>query len=165
MKCQICQREQAVWAWQPLGPSETPDDSYALIGSHARGFPVIKVGDTCKYAFQTGDFPVYFTYKGFRYLGQHHAVREVKPSLWDGGTSDLNGQGSATIIMKDTPGGSELVALVADSAFVASFIAVPDLIEACGQVVQAFPNDDTLTRSQSLAVARARVALKALGGA
>jgi hypothetical protein len=43
MKCQVCKQEQAEWAWQPFGPNETPD-SYTLIGSHYRGFPVIKVG-------------------------------------------------------------------------------------------------------------------------
>src|SRR6266498_1969215 len=127
MKCQMCQCEQAVWAWQPLGPSETPD-SYALIGSHARGFPIIKVCSSCKSAFQTGDFPVHFEYKGFRYSGQHHEVRQVKPSFWDGGTTSLNLSGSATMIMQDTPDGSELVALVTDPSFVASFVAAPDLI-------------------------------------
>jgi hypothetical protein len=161
VKCQMCKEEQAVWAWQPLGPSETPDN-YGLIGSHARGFPVIKVCSSCKSAFQTGDFPIHFEYKGFRYIGQHHEVRQVKPSFWDGGTTSLNLSGSATMIMQDTPGGSELVALVTNPSFVTSFVAVPDLIEVCEQIVQAFPDDDTLIRSQSLAVARARVALKAL---
>ncbi len=161
MKCQCCHKQEVRFAWQPLGPGEDAN-TFSLLGNHSRGFPVIKVCSSCKSAFQTGDFPVYFTYKGFRYVGRNHEVRQVKPSLWDGGTTDLNGQGSATMIMRDTPDGSELVALVADPAFVASFVVVPDLMDACEQITRVFADDNGLTRAQSLAVAKVRVTLKAI---
>lgn len=45
-KCQCCKQEYAVDAWQPFGPSETVD-CFTGIGSHYRGFPVIKVCDAC----------------------------------------------------------------------------------------------------------------------
>ena len=51
-KCERCKRMnketigEALWAWQPFGPDEQP--SYSLLGSHYRGFPVIKICDDCK---------------------------------------------------------------------------------------------------------------------
>src|SRR6266516_2410380 len=136
MKCQCCHEQEVSYAWQPFGPGKDANTAFTLPGNHYRGFPVIKVCFACKSAIETGDFPVHFTYKGFRYIARGNEVKEVKPSFWDGGTSDLNGLGSATMIMKDAPDGSELVAMVVDPTFVPSFVALPDLIEACEQIAQ-----------------------------
>lgn len=43
-KCQLCKAE-AIWAWQPFGPGDPPG-TLATLGSHYRGFPVVKV---CEY--------------------------------------------------------------------------------------------------------------------
>src|SRR5712692_8231990 len=136
MRCHACHEEGAQWAWQPFGPDETPE-SFQLVGSHYRGFPVIKVCSTCKSAFQTGDFVVRFTYKGHRFLAKDHTVQYEEVSLWNGGTSttaSLADQ-SATMIMQETIGESELVAMVFDSTLVNAFIAAPGLIKACEEVV------------------------------
>jgi hypothetical protein len=50
--CELCVREgraktnDAAWAWQPFGPDKQP--SYTLLGSHYRGFQVIKICDEHK---------------------------------------------------------------------------------------------------------------------
>jgi hypothetical protein len=160
MKCQCCREEEASWSWQPFGPGENANTTFVLPGNHYRGFPVIKVGVVCKSAVETGDFPVQFTYKKFHYVYQDGRVSEIKPHLWDGGTSDLNGQGSATMIMKDTPDGSKLVAMVVDPALVPSFVVVPDLIEAAQRIEQAFPSYDGLSQDQALCLANVRVVLQ-----
>ena len=41
--CKFCYRT-ACWAWQPFGPDESPF-SFAFLGSHYRGFEVIKICD------------------------------------------------------------------------------------------------------------------------
>ena len=65
MKCQCCKNEEAIWAWQPFGPNESPD-SFMALGDHYRGFPVIKVGEVCKDFFQAGK-PVNFTHRAHEY--------------------------------------------------------------------------------------------------
>src|SRR5438874_46670 len=75
-KCQCCHEQEASYAWQPFGPSEDNVATFTLLGNHYRGFPAIKVCYSCKSAFETGDFPVRFTYKNFHYIGQNHEVRE-----------------------------------------------------------------------------------------
>lgn len=159
MKCQCCREEQASLSWQPFGPGENAK-TFTLPGNHYRGFPVIKVGEQCKSAIEAGK-RILFSYKGFRYIYQDGKVQESKPSLWDGGTSVFNGE-SATMIMKDTPEGSELVAMVCDSEFIQPFIATPDLIEACELIIQAFPNyNNLLSGQQAMAIARIHNALHA----
>lgn len=142
MKCQICKDEQASWAWQPFGPDELPD-SFAFLGSHYRGFPVIKVGDSCKHAFQSGDFEVKFSYEGHLFVGKDHRIKEVHISLWksDRISTDQLNPGPATMIMKDAfEGGPELVALVFDTKtypapeLVNIFVAAPGLVETCDEL-------------------------------
>ena len=138
MKCQACKEQEASWAWQPWGPSETPD-SFMMLGSHYRGFPIVKVCASCKSAFQTGDFPVAFTYKGHKYIAEDHQIREKDISLWIGEqwmTSDLN-PFEATAIMRDTPDeGPELVALVESADLVQSFVIAPNLVEDCEKLLK-----------------------------
>jgi hypothetical protein len=126
----------AEWAWMPFGPAETPD-SFLVSGSQYRGFPVIKVCDTCKLAFHTGDFIVRFTYKGHRFIAKDHQVAYEEISLWNGGTSTMASLAdqSATMIMQDTIGEPELVAMVLDPKLVNTFIAAPGLVKACERVV------------------------------
>ena len=144
MKCHSCHEQEAQWAWQPFGPDETPE-SFQLLGSHYRGFPVIKVCSTCKSAFQTGDFVVRFTYKGHRFLAKDHTVQYEEVSLWNGGTTTMASLAdqSATMLMRDTIGEPELVAMVLDPTFVNTLIAAPGLIKACEE---ALALRDTLER-------------------
>lgn len=136
MKCHACHQEEAQWAWQPFGPDKTPE-SFQLLGSQYRGFPVVKACSPCKSAFQTGDFVVRFTYKGHRFVAKDRQVQYEEVSLWDGGTSTLASPAdqSATMIMRDTIGEPELVAMVLDPTFVNTFIAAPGLIKACEKVL------------------------------
>ena len=136
MKCHACHQGGAGWAWQPFGPDTTPD-SFQLLGSHYRGFPVIKVCSSCKSAFQTGDFVVRFTCKGHRFVARDHTVQYEEVSLWNGGTStsaSLAGP-SAALIMQDTIGEAELVAMVFNPALLNVFIAAPGLKKACEEAV------------------------------
>lgn len=71
-KCQLC-RAPAVWAWQPFGPDENPL-SFATLGSHYRGFAVVKICEGCKARLQSGKEKIEFTHKGERYI-------------WDGNTA------------------------------------------------------------------------------
>lgn len=57
-KCRTCNENEATWAWQPFGPNDTPD-SFALLGSHYRGYAVVKVCDDCKRLFQVGNALVF----------------------------------------------------------------------------------------------------------
>jgi hypothetical protein len=180
MKCQICKDEEARWAWQPFGPGETANE-YTLLGSHARGFPVIKVGDLCKSAFQTSDFLVEFEYKGHHYIGKDHEVKEVHVSLYEEGTispTDLN-PSKATVIMKDASiGGPDLIALVfkpelvpTEPDLVKAFLVAPQLIEACQELGNLkdkiaryldFPYVDKEDRNAILmALAKVSIAMKA----
>lgn len=142
MKCQACKEQEAEWAWQPFGPGETPNE-YSFLGSHARGFPIIKVCDSCKNAFQRGDFPVKFTYKGHSYVGEHHQVREVEANLWLGDTykpSELN-DAPCKVLNRDTPKGIDVAALVyEDNAdLIPLFLAAPQLAVACERLDRHIP--------------------------
>lgn len=165
MKCQCCKEQQAEWAWQPFGPSEDTKTAFVLPGNHYRGFPVIKVCYTCKSAFETGDFPVFFEYKGYKYVGKDHKVVEVNPTFYDGGTTVL-GNGSGTMIMKDGPDEDQLIAVVAETEWIAAFVAVPDLIEACKMIADAFSEtaEYRLTSAQDSAIVRACNALACARG-
>lgn len=65
-KCQVYPPLPAVYAWQPFGPAE---DIYTIteLGSHYRGFPVIKISEAAYAAIQ-GEQTVEFTYKGIKYI-------------------------------------------------------------------------------------------------
>lgn len=65
-KCQGCKQEGAEWAWQPFGPGEKA--TFCFLGSHYRGFPVIKVGDKCKESIEAGRYS--FEYRGEAYIVQ-----------------------------------------------------------------------------------------------
>lgn len=139
MKCQICKEQEVAYAWQPFGPNETPD-SYTLIGSHYRGFPVIKACSSCKMAFQSGDFPVKFEYQGHHFVGENHRIKEVNVSLWLGEshrTSELTDAIPVRAIMRDALHGIDIAALVFDdsSDLIASFLAAPQLVEACRELL------------------------------
>ncbi len=88
MKCQCCKNEEAIWAWQPLGPDDNPA-SYTLLGGHYRGFPVIKVGDACKTAFTSGD-EVSFLYKKTRYIGKDRKVEGKIYPNWEEAEAAMN---------------------------------------------------------------------------
>jgi hypothetical protein len=182
MKCQVCKDEEAIWAWQPFGPNETPD-SFAFLGNHYRGFPVIKVGDVCKNAFQTSDFLVEFEYKGHHYIGKDHQVREVEAVLWLGEshkTSELNDSIPVRAIMRDKPQGIDIAALVfEDSAdLILTFRAAPELLTACEELdklrdkisfylergVDAGRVDKDYYQQIMMALAKVRLALKAARG-
>jgi len=60
-KCRICHEELALWAWQPFGPGK-PREGFTLLGNHYRGFPVIKICESCKKSYQAGNAKV-FTFK------------------------------------------------------------------------------------------------------
>jgi hypothetical protein len=63
-KCAICHTNEAIHAWQPFGPDTGTARhglSFAALGSHYRGFPVIKVCQPCTLRIQDGE-RVEFTY-------------------------------------------------------------------------------------------------------
>lgn len=139
MKCQACHEQAAEWAWQPFGPNESPD-SFMALGSHYRGFPVVKVCDMCKSAFQTGDFIVHFSYKGHRFVAENQQVREcdislyVDPAHQDAG--DFTGH-PVRLLMRERHSGLDVAALVfEDNADILSaFVIAPRLLEASQKVL------------------------------
>ena len=68
-RCNICDSLTIeLYAWQPFGPNKdaTEGSAFALPGHHYRGFPVIKVCETCMESIleeRSGAF----TYKGVFY--------------------------------------------------------------------------------------------------
>jgi len=182
IKCQICKDEEASWAFQPFGPDEKP--TFTLLGSHYHGFQIIKVGSICKNAFQSGDFPIEFEYKGYHYVGENHEVREVHVRLWLGEshrTSELNADTPVRAIMRHTPQkGIDIAALVFEdnSDLISTFVAAPQLMEACEEVdrlrekiefhleaaqARGYVAEDTL-KAVLMALAKVRLALKAARG-
>lgn len=75
VKCQCCGQE-ADWAWQPCGPDESIA-SFTTLGSHYRGFLVVKVCDDCKGRVERGE-RVRFTYRGGEYQLNNGAIGHVK---------------------------------------------------------------------------------------
>lgn len=77
MKCQILGgSNQAMWAWQPFGIADSPRETFSLLGSHYRGFPVIKVSDEAKRRIQRGE-AVNFTYQNRLYRVQGDEIAEI----------------------------------------------------------------------------------------
>lgn len=64
-KCQVCQKQERSYTWQPFGPGEGPL-TFTLPGSHYRGFPTVAVCDDCKAEIETGN-AVVFNYRGTPY--------------------------------------------------------------------------------------------------
>jgi hypothetical protein len=78
MKCAICKQNESIWAWQPFGPGETSLE-FSMLGSHYRGFPVIKMCDGCKETAEsaTHEKPVSFAYKGRSYIWDGQIISKV----------------------------------------------------------------------------------------
>lgn len=81
MKCQVCKCDEAIWAWQPFGPDES-SKSFAVLGSHYRGFPAIKICDDCHKLIEA-ERPVEFTYRGQRYLAGDSGIVSVPDYVED----------------------------------------------------------------------------------
>lgn len=79
VKCQLCRKEEAIWAWQPFGP-DSDSRSFASLGSHYRGFPVIKICDTCKGRIAYGKQLIVFTYKNRTFSVINDAVEACNTS-------------------------------------------------------------------------------------
>jgi hypothetical protein len=148
----------------PFGPGEDAN-TFTLLGSQYRGFPVIKVCSLCKLWFQSRDFAVRFTYKEVNYIGINHTVKEARPDFWEGGTTDL-GNGTGTMIMRTVPGEQpqELVAVVADEQFLNLLIHAPALLDTLRIVRDAFSNEAHLFEDERRALSHVRLALRELEG-
>jgi len=59
--CQMCHEVEAVWAWQPFGPSDDLSEM-AFIGNHYRGFAVIKICNQCRLQIAGGSLSVPFRF-------------------------------------------------------------------------------------------------------
>lgn len=142
MKCQACKQEEAEWAWQPFGPGSDAN-VFALLGNHTRGFPIIKVGDSCKNGFQRDHFPVRFEYKGHKYITEQYQVREIGASLWLGEEcvpSELN-DAPAIYINRDTAAkGIDVAAIVyMDNAdLIPAILSSPQLAEVCEELLELY---------------------------
>ena len=74
-KCAVCNVNEAEFAWQPLGPGENAD-VFTTLGSHYRGFPVVKICDKCRTDVKRGQ-TVTFTLTGRKYSGNVKGVRDA----------------------------------------------------------------------------------------
>ena len=81
-KCEACKINEATWAWQPFGPGEQAY-VFTTLGSHYRGFPVIKVCADCQKDAAEG-LPIEFDYKDTHYIGNTEAVHAVPKYVMDG---------------------------------------------------------------------------------
>lgn len=112
MKCQCCKNEEAVFAWQPFGPDTTPA-RYTALGSHYRGFPVIKVCTCCKDTFTSGD-EVSFVYKQTRYVGKDHKVEEKIYTNWKEAEEAMNRGETVRVEVEPFPIDPHLLQLAQD---------------------------------------------------
>lgn len=77
-RCKLCSQNGnvATYAWQPFGPGEQPW-TFTFLGSHYRGFTVIKVCDSCRGAIEgargTGR-PYCFIHRDATGLSQWYAI-------------------------------------------------------------------------------------------
>lgn len=81
-KCQICKTNPVEMAWQPFGPDEDGRRALTMLGSHYRGFPVVKVCDSCADGVRDG--AVEFEYKGKRYIQDGAELMELPEYVADG---------------------------------------------------------------------------------
>lgn len=64
-RCVRCKSPEAIWAVQPWGPDERV--TVTTLGSHYRGFPVIKLCDECLQTLRSGK-KIIVTYKKRQYV-------------------------------------------------------------------------------------------------
>lgn len=76
MKCAILKDHEAEWAWQPFGPDPDPLGTFAELGWHYRGFPVIKISDEAKRRIQAGEC-LHFVYHGQIYATKKDGVYQL----------------------------------------------------------------------------------------
>lgn len=141
-KCAACDAQTALWIWQFARPAAEAPESFVALESRTHEKPFVKVCDSCKHAFQSGDFDVRFEHKHHHYLGRDHKVTEVGITLYTGGSTTTGNMRSTvgTLIMKDSPGGFEVLALVFQPEhsttpdLTNTFIAAPGLVEACEEL-------------------------------
>ena len=81
-QCQICACDPAEIAWQPLGPGSDAN-TFTTLGSHYRGFPVIKICFTCQSNIKVG-IPAQFTINDQTFIGTAEKVYEVPKYVVDG---------------------------------------------------------------------------------
>lgn len=67
VNCQLCKEATACWAWQPFGPSADVA-SMTTLGSHYRGFAVIKVCNGCRLKIVSGELDEAFMHKANHYV-------------------------------------------------------------------------------------------------
>lgn len=81
-RCELCGDNEAVSAWQPFGPDEVPRDAFTALGSHYRGYPILKVCHDCKGEIQNGE-PMVFDYKGRTYdlIGEDSPIVRIKVEI------------------------------------------------------------------------------------
>ena len=71
--------KEYAWAWQPFGPDESPL-SFMVLGSHYRGFPVIKITQAeCDLIKNGGPFE--FTYKKQGYFFLRGEVVSIEQQM------------------------------------------------------------------------------------
>ena len=81
--CQTCNINEAIWAWHPFGPADDDDHCFTTLGSHYRGFPIVKVCDECKRDIENGS-PKEFEIRGKRFIGNcNRDILEVPPYVDD----------------------------------------------------------------------------------
>ena len=82
MKCQICGIDEPAWAYQPFGPDSDPHEHMAILGSHYRDFPVIKICSRCHDMVAKGT-PTEFTHKDKRYISTRDEVYAIPDYVCD----------------------------------------------------------------------------------
>lgn len=80
-RCELCRLNNAIYAWQPLGPDESPR-SLQVLGSHYRGFPLIRVCGECadpisQSPLSSNSRVPSFVYKGQAYIVENEQVIKV----------------------------------------------------------------------------------------
>lgn len=80
-KCETCHAQEAIWAWHPFGPGE--DHCFTTLGSHYRGWIVIKVCDECKNQIEDG-LPMNFVVHGKQMIGNRSSdILEIPDYVGD----------------------------------------------------------------------------------
>lgn len=94
MKCRICSSNEAYSFCQPFGPEDKP--VFVREGYHYRGFPVIRVCDTCKESIESGK-ELAITYRNHKMT-----INESKGKIMENQLLLQGPYGTVSVVRSDT---------------------------------------------------------------
>lgn len=157
--CEVCHKNEASGAWKFLGDDYS--EQYLLPeGKHDE--TTIFVCSECLNIFDAGH-QLSFTHNGIEYSAKNRSIYFSDPSYYDFGVMKNDDIGMpAHVMMRTMPNGGNIVSgFLAGTQECALFLAAPELLEACEEMLTAFGDyQEHFSMQKNMALAGARLALK-----